>query len=79
LSLSNLIPADAPPQVNASKLAGWLGVHRLTVLRWAESGILPQPVRMGPKTIRFDTAAVRAAVDRMFETAGAGQQGGGRD
>jgi predicted DNA-binding transcriptional regulator AlpA len=70
MPLTNPIPANAPPYVNASQLARWLGVHRLTVLKWASSGILPRPVRMGPRTLRFDTEAVRATVDKMFEAAG---------
>lgn len=34
-------------------IAARLGVHRTTVWRWARSGILPAPCRLGPATVRW--------------------------
>jgi excisionase family DNA binding protein len=47
--------------VNASAVAAALGVSRETVYRLARLDRLPS-VRIGPRSVRFDPAAVAAAV-----------------
>lgn len=37
-----------------AQLAAYLGVHPGTIIRWEKAGILPEPVRMGPGTVRHD-------------------------
>jgi predicted DNA-binding transcriptional regulator AlpA len=67
MSLSSLIPDDAPAEVNAATLARWLGVSPSTVTEWAKRGMLPEPLRLGPKIIRFNVAEVRVAVERLLQ------------
>jgi excisionase family DNA binding protein len=52
----------AAPYVTAREIAQVLGVHHVTVLRWAREGTLPS-VRVGGR-VRFDPVAVAAAATR---------------
>lgn len=61
---SSLIPVDAPEYVRAGVLARWFKVSPVTVWRWVELRILPEPMRLGPRTIWFNVAEVRAALER---------------
>jgi predicted DNA-binding transcriptional regulator AlpA len=62
---SDLIPSDAPRFVKGPQLARWLGVTRRCILLWVMRGILPEPIRLGPKTIWYQTEFVRAALDAL--------------
>jgi prophage regulatory protein len=40
--------------VSAAQLAERYGVHKATIWRWVKSGILPQPIKFGAQSTRFD-------------------------
>lgn len=64
-SIKNL---DALPDcgfVSARTLAAWFDVSEVTIWRWAKSGRLPTPRRLGGNTTRFNVGDVRAAVARL--------------
>jgi excisionase family DNA binding protein len=61
----NLIPAGAPRLVSPTQLAEWLDVSLNTIHRWAAKGTLPSPLKLGPKTFRFETEQVRVALYRI--------------
>lgn len=42
-------------------LAERYGISRATVWRWAQAGILPAPVKLGPATTRWDLEVIREA------------------
>lgn len=44
-----------------------LNIHPNTVYRWVEKGLLPQPVRVGERSVFFNREAVLSA---FFKTAG---------
>jgi predicted DNA-binding transcriptional regulator AlpA len=58
--LSQLIPSDAPPFVNAATIAQWLRISIWTVRRWVAEGRFPPPVHLGPHMHRWSTVQVRA-------------------
>jgi predicted DNA-binding transcriptional regulator AlpA len=64
----NLIPADAPSRANAQQLSRWLGRSPWTLRRWAAAGIMPAPIRLGPKSIFWDTETVRDWLTGKGET-----------
>jgi predicted DNA-binding transcriptional regulator AlpA len=64
-----LIPAKAPRLVSPKQLAEWFGVCHDTIHRWAAKGLLPQPLRLTPRTIRFETDRVRGALARIAAAA----------
>lgn len=37
-------------------VAARYGIHRITVWRWAASGLIPQPVKLSPGTTRWRLA-----------------------
>ena len=39
--------------LSAKKVAECLGVHVRTVWRWAAAGRIPEPIQIGPKSIRW--------------------------
>jgi predicted DNA-binding transcriptional regulator AlpA len=49
-----------PEQVRVNALGRVLGVSGNTVRRWAEAGLLPKPVRIGPKSTLFSRDEVLA-------------------
>jgi predicted DNA-binding transcriptional regulator AlpA len=51
--------------IRARAAAERLGVHPVTLKRWSDSGALPQPVRLGPRSDRFYRAA---DIDRLIES-----------
>jgi DNA-binding transcriptional MerR regulator len=55
--------------VSAPQLAEWFDVSLQTIHRWAEKGILPQPVRYSPRIFRFETLKVRGYLRRVEEAA----------
>lgn len=66
---SSLIPADAPELVRASTLARWFNVSQHAIWYWVERGILPEPIRLAPRTNWFKTAEVIAFLDRQSQPA----------
>ena len=62
MSRAALIPKDAPPRVASKDLAKWFGTTTVTIRRWWLSGTLPKPVRVGPRTFRWDTEELRKAL-----------------
>lgn len=56
---------DATPDcgfVSARSLAAWLGVSQVTIWRWAKTGKLPAPRKLGEGTTRWNVGEVRAAL-----------------
>ena len=50
---------NAPPQaMNARQLAAALNVHRTTIWRLLQSNRIPQPVRLGYRTLRWPPEVV---------------------
>ncbi len=45
--------AALPPRLRDVDLAEFYGVHRATIWRWVERGLLPRPVKLSPQTTRF--------------------------
>ena len=50
---------DSPRLLTVAEVAGRLRVHRSTLVRWADAGIGPTPIRLGrpglkSTTVRFD-------------------------
>ena len=72
MPLDDIIPPDAPTLVDAVTLAGWLGVSRWTIYDWVDTGWLPRPLRICPRKLMFETAAVRQVVGRRLGEADAG-------
>lgn len=66
LQVTDLIPADVPDLVPAWVVAVWLRVTVQTVYNWSNNGRLPKPLRLGPKKVVWETAAIRAAVAKWI-------------
>lgn len=45
-----------PQFVSVHEVAAMFGVSRATIWRWASSGNLPKPIKLGPNTTRWRTA-----------------------
>ena len=60
------IPKDAPPIVQGAELARWVGVGRGTIADWVRAGVLPKPIRHGPRNIYFTLEQVREFIRRRF-------------
>jgi prophage regulatory protein len=43
---------------SAAELAKYFGLSQGTIWRWAKDGILPQPTRLTPKTVRWPASAI---------------------
>lgn len=56
-----VIPTDCPESVTSQMIAEWWNVSVQTVHRWAETGVIPPPIRLGPKVIRWDREQLREA------------------
>ncbi len=66
---SDLLPEgdECPKLASAAELAEWFGVSPRTIVNWANSGILPKPVRLSPRKQAWRTEEVRAALVRLEE------------
>lgn len=49
---------------SAATLARRYDTSASTIWRWAASGILPQPIKLGPNSTRWEVAACDAAMER---------------
>ncbi|MEX2174607.1 MAG: helix-turn-helix domain-containing protein [Pirellulaceae bacterium] len=47
------VAAPVPKLVTVAAVAEAAGVSVITVHRWIDQGILPQPIRFGRRTLRF--------------------------
>lgn len=57
--------AEAGPElIRASVAARWLGKHVRTLARWSDEGVLPEPVRLGP---RGDRHYLKADIDALLQ------------
>jgi excisionase family DNA binding protein len=45
------VPSARPLWIPAEEVAALLGVHRSTVWRWLEQGLIPRPRRIGGRTL----------------------------
>lgn len=61
-------PTTAPARARAAFMAARYQVDRSTIYRWVAAGILPQPIRVGPKCTLFDVAACDAALAQRSAT-----------
>ena len=55
---------DALPDsahVRAQTVADWKGVSVPTVWRWSKAGLLPAPVKIGPRVTAWNVGALRDA------------------
>ena len=50
--------SPAPTLLSVIDLARRYGVSQATIWRWRESGILPAPVKVGPKLVRWTGEAI---------------------
>jgi predicted DNA-binding transcriptional regulator AlpA len=48
--------------VSVAELANLVGVQPTTIWRWAKSGLLPQPQRIGQRCTRWQLGGVRKAL-----------------
>ena len=48
----------------------WVGVSKSTVLRWAEAGLFPPKVRLGPNRISWDLHALERWAEERATGAG---------
>lgn len=59
--------------VTLKQLEGYLNICGRTITRYVDEGILPPPVRFGPRCVRYDLdatlAAARAHIDGCIEGA----------
>jgi predicted DNA-binding transcriptional regulator AlpA len=62
IDLSCLIPPSAPEVLRTWHMAGYLGVSQATVRRWASSGFLPAPAKLGPRYLHWLASEVREAL-----------------
>jgi len=61
-------PHHSLPQtgyVSANTLAAWLETTPSTIWRWAKSGRLPKPVKLGEATTRWDMREVHKALAKL--------------
>jgi hypothetical protein len=54
------------PKVLTPTLAAWMGRAATTVRAWVRRGILPQPERLGDKTVVHDVAKVLLALSQRI-------------
>lgn len=52
--------APLPVYMRDTEIAEMYGISRITVWRWSRSGLLPQPVRLGPGTTRWRLSDIEA-------------------
>jgi predicted DNA-binding transcriptional regulator AlpA len=64
-------PSTAAPGqlITARDVAAILGVHLRTVWRLAQTGDIPQPVRISPRVLRWRAVDIDAHVDRLARDA----------
>jgi len=75
MSVAEFIPTDAPYRVRTSTLARWFGVTNRTIKGWWESGRIPKPIRLGPRTSWHIVAKVKAALERYQASLEASEKG----
>lgn len=49
-----------PQFISDHKVAAMFGVSKATVWRWASTGLLPKPIKLGPNTTRWRIADLEA-------------------
>ena len=52
-------------QLTDKEVGKALGISRMSVWRWAKSGRLPQPRKLGANSTRWDSREVQAAIQKM--------------
>lgn len=52
-------------QLTDKEVARALGISRMTVWRWAKSGRIPKPRKIGENSTRWDSREVQAAIQKM--------------
>ncbi|MCC8362647.1 helix-turn-helix domain-containing protein [Lysobacter sp. A6] len=63
---------DMPKRLSCKAAAALLGVSVRTLFNWRETGAGPMYVRIGPKRIMYDEAAVRALLKKGGTEGGQG-------
>lgn len=61
-------PAPVPggsPYATDRDLAARYGVNRMTVWGWAKKGLIPQPLKLAPQTVRWRWSDILAHDERL--------------
>jgi predicted DNA-binding transcriptional regulator AlpA len=53
--------------VNLADMGKMLGVHQSTIMRWVETGNLPEPLRFSSQSIRWRRADIEALVEQRAQ------------
>jgi len=53
--------------LTARQVADLLGVHVRTVWRYSQTGIIPQPIRLGQRTVRWRLSDLRDHLDQLSQ------------
>src|SRR4051794_14332025 len=69
LGVPNMLPAKPDDLLTRPELAARLGVRPTTIARWSRTGRIPARC-LSPKVVRYDLAAVLAALEARHEAAG---------
>lgn len=51
-------------KIRDTEMAVIFGVSRATIWRWAQSGAIPKPQKIGANTTRWDGAEVKASMEK---------------
>lgn len=51
-------------KIRDTEMAVIFGVSRATIWRWAQSGEIPKPQKIGTNTTRWDGAEVKASMEK---------------
>lgn len=57
--------SDDVPYVTQRQVCERWGISRGTLYRWRAQGFAPEPVRLGPRTVRYPLAAILAFEERL--------------
>jgi predicted DNA-binding transcriptional regulator AlpA len=56
---------DLPPYLSSTQLAELFGVNRATILEWAHADVLPRPIQLGPRCLRWPREQIAAHLERL--------------
>jgi excisionase family DNA binding protein len=58
---------ESDPLLKTSEVARLLGIGRTLVYELVKAGALPEPVRIGPRAVRFSSRAILEYRERGFQ------------
>ncbi len=69
--MNHNLPSKDPTHIavllSARQVADLLGVHVRTVWRYSQTGIIPQPIRLGQRTVRWRLSDLRDHLDQLSQ------------